>query len=62
MNRCSRVTTPYLFSRFSREFDILNRARTINVHVDILYKRKIQKINSMNVEITNESKSRTNFK
>ena len=62
MNRRSRMTTHCLFHRFSRKFDILNRARTTNVHVDILYKRKAQKINSMNVEITNESKSRINFK
>ena len=62
MNRRSRMTTHCLSHRFSRKFDILNRARIINVHVDILYKRKVQKINSMNVEITNESRSRTNFK
>ena len=62
MNRRSRMTTHCLSHRFSRKFDILNRARTTNVHVDILYKRKAQKINSVNVEITNESRSRTNFK
>ena len=62
MNRRSRVTTHYFSHRFSRKFDILNRTRTTNVHVDILYKRKVQKINSMNVEMTNESKSRTNSK
>ena len=62
MNRRSRMTTHCFSHRFSRKFDILNRVKTINVHVDILYKRKVQKINSMNVEITNESRSRTNFK
>ena len=62
MNRRSRMTTHYFLHRFSRKFDILNRIRTINVHVDIMYKRKAQKINSMNVEITNELKSRINFK
>ena len=62
MNRRSRMTTHYLFHRFSRKFDILNRTRTINVHVDILYKRKTQKINPMNVEITDGSRSRTNLK
>ena len=50
------------FYRFSRKFDILNRIRITNVHVDILYKRKVQKINSVNVEITNESRSKINFK
>ena len=55
--------TIHCFShRFSRKFDILNRAKTTNVHVDILYKRKAQKINPMNVEITNESRSRINSK
>ena len=62
MNRRPRMTTHCLSHRFSRKFDILNRARIINVHVDILYKRKVQKINSMNVEITNEAKLRINFK
>ena len=47
--------------QFSRKFDILNRTKTINVYVDILYKRKVQKINSVNIEITNESRLRTNF-
>ena len=56
------MTTHCLSHRFSRKFNILNRVKTINVHVDTLYKWKAQKINSMNVEITNESKSRTNFK
>ena len=41
MNRRSRMTTHCLSHRFSRKFDILNRARIINVHVDILYKRKV---------------------
>ena len=50
------------FHQFSRKFDILNRTRIINVHVDILYKRKTQKINSMNVEIMNESESRIDSK
>ena len=62
MNRRSRMTTHCLSHQFSRKFDILNRVRTINVHVDILYKRKTQKINSMNIEITDGSKSRTNSK
>ena len=62
MNRRSRMTTHYLFHQFSRKFDILNRARITNIHVDILYKRKAQKINSVNVGITNESRLRTNSK
>ena len=59
MNRRSCMTTHCLSHRFSRKFDILNRIKTINVHVNILYK---QKINSMNVEITNESRPKTNSK
>ena len=62
MNRRSRMTTHCLFHRFFRKFDILNKVRTTNIHVDILYKRKAQKVNSMNIEITNESESRINFK
>ena len=62
MNRRFRMTTHYFSHRFSRKFDILNRTKIINIHVNILYKRKIQKINSMNVEITNESRSRINSK
>ena len=62
MNRRSRITTHCFSHRFSRKFNILNRAKTINVHVNIIYKQKAQKINSMNIEITNESKSRTNSK
>ena len=62
MNQRSRMTTHCLLHQFSQKFNILNRARTINVHFNIIYKRKVQKINSVNVEIVNESKSRTNFK
>ena len=62
MNRRSRTTVHCFFHWFSRKFDILSRARTADVYVNIMYKRKAQKINSMNVEITNESKSRTNSK
>ena len=62
INRRSRMTTHCLSHRFFRKFDILNRIKIINVHVNILYKRKAQKINSINVEITNESKSKTNSK
>ena len=62
MNRRFCMTMHCLSHRFSRKFDILNRARTINVYVNTLYKRKAQKINSMNVEIMNESESRTNSK
>ena len=55
--------TMHCFSHwFSRKFDNLNRVRTIDIYVNIMYKRKTQKINSMNVEITNESRSRTNSK
>ena len=56
------MTTHYLSHQFSRKFNILNRIKIINVHVNIMCKRKAQKINSMNVEIMNESKSRTNSK
>ena len=62
MNRCSRITTHCLSHQFSRKFDILNRVKIINVHIDILHQRKAQEINPINVEITNESKSRINFK
>ena len=62
MNRRSRITTHCLSHQFFRKFDILNRAKITNVHVNILYKRKTQKINSINVEIMNESRSRINFK
>ena len=62
MNQRSRMTTHCFFHQFSRKFDILNRARTINVYVNILYKRKAQKINSVNVRITNESRLKIYFK
>ena len=62
INQRFRMIIHYLFHQFSRKFDILNRIRTINVHVNIIYKRKTQKINSMNIEIINESISKTNFK
>ena len=62
MDRRSRMTTHCLSHRFSQKFDILNKARTTYVHVDTLYKRKIQKINPVNVEITNGSGPRTNPK
>ena len=62
MNRRSRMTTHCLSYQFSWKFDILNRTKTINVYVDKLYKRKVQKINSVNIEITNESRLKTNFK
>ena len=56
------MTTHCLSHRSARKFNILNRIRTADVHVSIMYKRKVQKINSMNVEITDESESRTNSK
>ena len=56
------LTTHCLFHLFFRKFNILNKAKIINVYVNILYKQKVQKINLMNVEITNESKSKINFK
>ena len=62
MNRRSRITMHCFSHRFSRKFDILNRTRTTNVHVNIMYKQKTQKVNSINVEIIDESKSRTNSK
>ena len=52
----------YLSHRCSRKFDILSRARTADVHVNIIYKRKAQKVNSVNVEITDDSKSKINSK
>ena len=62
MNRRFRMTTHCLSHRFSRKFDILNRVRIIDVYVNIIYKRTAQKIDSMNVEIKNESESRINSK
>ena len=62
MNQRSRMTMHCLSHRFSRKFNILNRARIINVHVNIMYKWKASKINPINVEITDESKSKTNSK
>ena len=62
MDRRFRMMMHCLPHRFSRKFDILNKVRTTNVHVDILYKRKAQKINSVNVGITDGSGSRTNSK
>ena len=62
MNRRSRMTTHCFSHRFFWKFDIFNRIKITNVHVNIIYKWKIQKINLMNVEITNESRSKTNFK
>ena len=62
MNRRSRTTTHFLSHRFSRKFDILNQIRTIDIDINIIYKRKAPKINSMIVEIIDESKLRTNFK
>ena len=61
VNRRLRMTTHCFSHQFSRKFDILNR-RTINVHVNIMYKRKAHKINSVNVGIMNKSKSKINFK
>ena len=56
MNRRSRMTTHYFFHRFSRKFNILNKVRTNDIYVNIIYKRKAQKINSMNAKIMNKSK------
>ena len=55
------MTIHCFFHRFSRKFDILNRVTIIDIHVNIIYKRKVQKINSVNVEITDETRSRTHF-
>ena len=52
----------YLFHQFFQKFNILNRARTTDVYVNIMYKRKVQKINPINVEIIDESKLKINFK
>ena len=62
MNRRSRMITHCLFHQFSRKFNILNGTRIIDIHVNIIYKQKIRKISSMNVEITNESKLKINSK
>ena len=56
------MTTHCLSYRFFRKFDILNRAKITDIYVNIMYKQKFQKINSINVEITDESKLRINFK
>ena len=62
MNRRFRMTLYCLFHRFSRKFDILSRIKITDIHVNIIYKRKAQKINSINVEIIDDSESRTNSK
>ena len=62
MDRRSHITMHCFFHRFSRKFDILKRVRTVDVHGNIIYKRKVQKVNLINVEITDESRSRINFK
>ena len=40
MNRRSCMTTHCFSHRFSRKFDFLNKVKIINVHVNIMYKRK----------------------
>ena len=44
------------------KFDIRSRIRAIEVHVNIIHKRKIQKTNSINIDIINEFKLWINSK
>ena len=58
-----RVATFHLFHKFSRIFDILRRIKSVlKVRVQIMYKRKTQKTNSVDVNIFDESKFETNSK
>ena len=61
MNRRSRTTAHCFSHRFSRKFNILSRTRTADIHISIINKRKIQKINSININITDESESKTKY-
>ena len=62
INRRSRAAAHCFFHRFSRKFNIFSKTESIEIHVNIMYKRKAQKINFVNVEIIDELKSKTNFK
>ena len=58
-----RAATFHLFHKFSRIFDILRRIKSVlKVRVQIMYKRKTQKTNSVDVNIFDESKFETNSK
>ena len=58
-----RAATFHLFHKFSRIFDILRRIKSVlKVRVQIMYKRKTQKTNSVDVNIFDESKLETNLK
>ena len=62
MNRRSRMTKHYFSHQFSRKFDVLSRVSAADVHVNIMYKRKVKKINSIDIEIADESEPRINSK
>ena len=56
------VAIHYLFYKFSRIFDILKKIKIVSkIKMQIMYKQKTQKINSINVNILNKSKSQTNL-
>ena len=63
MNQQVHVTIHYLFYKFSRIFNILRNIKlALKIKMQIMYKRKTQKINSIDVNILNEFKSETNSK
>ena len=58
-----RAATFHLLHKFSRIFDILRRIKSVSeVKMQIMYKRKTQKTNSVDVNIFDESKLETNSK
>ena len=58
-----RAATFHLFHKFSRIFDILRKIKSVSeVRMQIIYKRKTQKTNSVDVNIFDESKFETNLK
>ena len=53
----------HLPHKFSCIFDILRKVKFVSkIKMQIMYKRKTQKINSIDVDILNELKSETNSK
>ena len=62
IHRCSRAAAYYFSHRFSRKFNNFNTTEQIKVYINTMYKRKVQKISFVNIEIIDELNSKTNFK
>ena len=63
MNQQVFVAIYHLFYKFSCIFNILKKIKfVLKIKMQIMYKRKMQKTNSININILNELKFKMNLK